>query len=45
MPEMHLSQPGFTYSDCGPFTNNKEQIQKLKKKKKQEIQEICIQMN
>ena len=33
MPEIHLSQPGFTYSDCGPFTNNKEQIQKLKKKK------------
>ena len=33
MPEMHLSQPGFTNSDCGPFTNNKEQIQKLKKKK------------
>ena len=19
-PEMHLKQPGFTYSDCGPFT-------------------------
>ena len=19
MPEMHLRQPGFTYSDCGPF--------------------------
>ena len=20
MPEMHLWQPGFTYSACGPFT-------------------------
>ena len=20
MPEMHLKQPGFTYSVCGPFT-------------------------
>ena len=20
MPEMHLKQPGFTYSPCGPFT-------------------------
>ena len=23
MPEMHLKQPGFTYSPCGPFTKNK----------------------
>ena len=22
MPEMHLKQPGFTYSACGPFTRN-----------------------
>ena len=29
MPEMHLKQPGFTYSACGPFTKNKERIQKL----------------
>ena len=35
MPEIHLKQPGFTYSACGPFTKNKERIQKLKK---QEIQ-------
>ena len=26
MPEMHLKQPGFTYSACGPFTKNKERI-------------------
>ena len=24
IPEMHLKQPGFTYSACGPFTKNKE---------------------
>ena len=28
-PEMHLKQPGFTYSACGPFTENKERIQKF----------------
>ena len=22
MSEMHLKQPGFTYSACGPFTKN-----------------------
>ena len=31
MPGMHLKQPGFTYSDYGPFTKNKERIQKFKK--------------
>ena len=30
MPEMHLKQPGFTYSACGPFTKNKKRIKKLK---------------
>ena len=30
MPEMRLRQPGFTYSACGPFTKNKERIQKFK---------------
>ena len=24
MSEIHLKQPGFTYSDCGPFTKNKQ---------------------
>ena len=28
--EMHLRQPGFTYSACGPFTKNKERIQNIK---------------
>ena len=30
MPEMHLKQPGFTYSACGRFTKNTERIQKFK---------------
>ena len=36
MPEMHLRQPTslnisiLTYSACGPFTENKERIQKFK---------------
>ena len=29
MPEMHLKQPGFTYGACGPFTKNKQRIQKF----------------
>ena len=29
MPEMHLKQPGFTYSACGPFTRNKERRQEI----------------
>ena len=31
MPEMHLRQPGFTYSVCGTFTKNKERIKRIKK--------------
>ena len=30
MPKMHLRQPGFTYSACGPLTENKERIKKFK---------------
>ena len=29
MPEMHLKQPGFTYSTCGPLKKNKERIEKF----------------
>ena len=29
MTEMHLRQPGFTYIACGPFTKNKQRIQKF----------------
>ena len=28
-PEMHLKQPVFTYSPCGPFTKNKQRIQRF----------------
>ena len=30
MSEMHLRQPQFTYSACGPFTKHKQRIQKFK---------------
>ena len=29
MPDMHLRQPRFTYSACGPFTKYKERIESL----------------
>ena len=29
-PEMHLTEPKFTYSACGPFTKHKQRIQKFK---------------
>ena len=29
MLEMHLKQPGFICSACGPFTKNKEIIEKI----------------
>ena len=29
MPEMHLKQPGFTYSACGPFTKKRKRIEKI----------------
>ena len=30
MPEYHLKQPGFNYSDCGLFTKHRERIQKFR---------------
>ena len=30
MPQMHLRQPGFTWSVCEPFRKNKERVQKFK---------------
>ena len=32
MLEMHLRQPGFTYSASGPFPKNKERIKQFKEK-------------
>ena len=29
MSEMHLKQPGFTYSACGSFDKNKERVEKF----------------
>ena len=29
MPEVHIKQPGFTYSACSLFTKNKERIGKF----------------
>ena len=49
IPEMHLKQPGFTYSACGPFNKNKEKIQKFKETGdtsyiyKNELDEACFQ--
>ena len=49
MPEMHLRQPGFTYSACRPFTKNKERIQKFKQTgdsryiHKNELDKACFQ--
>ena len=49
MPEMHLRQPQFTYSACGPFTKNKERIQKFKETGdsrytyKNELDKACFQ--
>ena len=49
MPETHLRQPEFTYSACGPFTKNKERIQKFKETGdtsyiyKNELDKACFQ--
>ena len=49
MPKMHLKQPEFTYSACGPFTKNKERIQKFMQTGntdfiyKNELDKACLQ--
>ena len=42
MSEMHLRQPQFVYSACGPFTRHKKELKNLNK---QVIRVIFIQMN
>ena len=37
MSEMHLKQPGFTYSACGSFTKNKKRIQKSKRNRRYKL--------
>ena len=49
LPEIHLKQPGFTYSACGPFTKSKKRIQKYKQTGdsryiyKNELDKACFQ--
>ena len=49
MPEIHLKQPGFNYCACGPFTKNKEIIQKFKEAEdtkyiyRNELDKSCFQ--
>ena len=49
MPEMHLKQTEFTYSACGPFTKNKERIQKFMQTRnanyiyKNDLDKACFQ--
>ena len=48
MPEMHLRQPGFTYSACGPFIKKKER-KKIKETEdsryiyQNELDKSCLQ--
>ena len=50
IPEMHLKQPGFTYSTCRSSTKNKERIQKFKETGdtnyiyKNELHKACFDM-
>ena len=43
MPEMHLKQPSFTYSACGPFTKNKERIGKFMNTGNTNYDKACFQ--
>ena len=49
MCEMYLRQPESTYSACGPFTKNKERIQKFKETRdsrytyRNELDKPCFQ--
>ena len=50
MPELHLKQPEFTYSACGPFTKHCERIQQfremgnLKHLYRNELDKACLLM-
>ena len=51
MPEMHLRQPRFVYSACGPFTRHKERIKEFKRTGdtryiyRNELDKACFQHN
>ena len=48
MHEMHLRQPQFTYSACGPFTKHRQRIQKFQETRgtiymyKNELDKACF---
>ena len=49
MPELHLKQPGFTYSACVPFAKNNERIKIFKETRdsrytyQKELDKVCFQ--
>ena len=49
MPELHLRQPGFTYSISGLVTKKKERMQKLEERRyskyiyQNELDKLCFQ--
>ena len=49
LSEIHLKQPVFTYSACGPFTKNKERMEKFMETGntdfiyKNELYRVCFQ--
>ena len=49
MPELHLKQPGFTYSACRPFNKSKDRIEKFLKTRdsryiyQNELDKACFQ--
>ena len=51
MPEMHLRQPQFIYSSCGPFTRHKERIKEFKRTSdtcyiyRNELDKACFQQS
>ena len=48
MPELHLKEPRFTYSDCRPFTKHRERVQRfretdnLKYLYRNELDKVCF---
>ena len=48
IPELHLKQPGFIYSACGPFTKYRErsqrfrEIRNLKHVYRSELEKACF---
>ena len=51
IPEMHLKQPGFTYSACDPFNRNKRRTEKFMQAGntdfiyRNELDKACFQHN